>query len=208
MSSVSNRAGITVAVALLVSLSACSGTPAATEPAQSEDVVASIGPVSTPISTPVPEDSTAPQATSADPDNGQGRPAMITLVLSGTSDSDGSYTSNGPARFCGDADFHLTGSRRAFSFEFPWTGDYQIGDVTFGADDLVPGSSTSVFHIGVNVHTATGGEPPATVVDTTLSGNTGSASVSDAGGTTTVTVDGSDDIGQTIHMMATCAPRT
>jgi hypothetical protein len=45
------------------------------------------------------------------------------------------------------------------------------------------------------------------VVDTSNSGSGGSAQLSDSGGTTTLTVTGSDDIGQTLHMVATCGPR-
>ena len=96
------------------------------------------------------------------------------------------------------------------SFEFPLDGgDDQIGDVTFSADDLVPGTSTTSFHIGVNVKTADGHEPPATVVDTAQAGSddSGSAQMAESGGTTTLTVDGADELGQSIQMTATCGPR-
>ena len=195
---------VAAAIALLLALSACSGAPAATESAKSEDVVASLAPETAPAA----EDSTAPQATSTGGAGvGVDRPATITLDLSATADSDGSYTSTGPARLCGDAEINLTGNTRAFNFEFPHSGDYEIIDVTFGADDLLPGSSTSAFHLGVDVHAKAGGEPPGTIVDTSNAGNSGTAQLSDSGGTTTLTVDGSDDIGQTIHMTATCGPR-
>lgn len=201
----SNRPRTAVAVALMLALSACGGTPAASEPARSEGVA-----TIRPTSTPTVENPTPAQETTAEPDNGNGRPATITLVLSGTkTQSDGSYTSSGPARFCGDAVIHFTGNTRAFNFEFPATGDYEIGDVTFSADDLLPGSSTTVFHIGVNVTAKDGHEPPATVVDTALAGSddTGSAQLSEAGGTTTLIVEGADEVGQSIHMTATCGRR-
>ena len=101
----------------------------------------------------------------------------------------------------------LDGNLRAFYFQFPLDGTTEIGDVTFNADDLVAGSTTEAFHIGVNVTTKDGGQPPATVVDTSLSGNTGSAQRADSGGTTTLTVDGSDDVGQTVHLVAICGPK-
>ena len=203
--------GIAVCFALLLALAGCagtaSGTPAATQPSQSEDVDASAAPSTEPSSEPVPDSSIAPQPTASTADLGIDRPATINLDISGTPDSNGSYTSSGPARLCGDAQINLTGNIRAFNFEFPHDGDFEIVDVTFSADDLVAGSSTSSFHLDVTVHAKSGGEPPATVVDTSNAGNSGSAQLSDSGGTTTLTVTGSDDIGQTLHMVATCGPK-
>ena len=135
------------------------------EPAPTTEVV-------TPSPLPV---ETAP----AEVDSGNGRPASITLELSGTTtQADGSYTSSGVARLCGNAVMNLTGNVREFSFEFPNdSDDHQIGDVTFSAQDLLPGATTTSFHIGVSVTTADGHEPPATVVDTEQAGSddTGSA---------------------------------
>jgi len=198
------RIGIALAAALTLAMSACAGAPAPTEPAQSEDGAAS-GP---PEATAHVEDSSAPQAANTGGSGaGVDRPATIHLDISATPDSDGSYTATGPAPLCGDAQINLTGNTRAFNFEFPHSGDFEIIDVTFGADDLVPGSSTSAFHLGVDVHAKAGGEPPGTIVDTSNAGNGGTAQLSDSGGTTTLTVEGSDDIGQTLHLTATCGPR-
>ena len=200
---------IALAAALALVLAACGGGAAPTVgvtagPDQSQDV----GARETPEPTQGVEDSTAPQASSAQSDTGTDRPATIHLDLSGTdTDSDGGYTSSGPARLCGNGIAAELGNPRGFGFEFPHSGDYEIIDVTFAADDLVAGASTSTFRVDVTVHAKAGGEPPATVVDTSHSGNSGTAQLADAGGTITLTVDGSDDIGQTIHMVATCGPR-
>ena len=205
------RAGsrIALAAALALALAACGGGAAPTvgatvEPQQSADVQASVAPEATPTAA----DSSVPEASSAQYDTGTDRPATIHLDLSGTdTDSDGGYTSSGPARLCGNGIAAELGNPRGFGFEFPHTGDFEIIDVTFSADDLVAGASTSAFHLDVTVHAKAGGEPPATVVDTSHSGNSGTAQLADSGGTITLTVDGSDDIGQTIHMVATCGPR-
>jgi hypothetical protein len=201
---------IALTVTLALALSACGGGAAptggaTTGPVQPDDSGAS----AVPESTPAAGDSSGPQAPASTAiDDGVDRPASIHLDLSATdTSSDGSYTSSGPARLCGDAEVNLTGNLRAFNFEFPHSGDYEIVDVTFGADDLVSGAATSSFHLGVTVHAKAGGEPPATIVDTSNSGNSGTAQLSDSSGTTTLTVDGTDDIGQTIHMVATCGPR-
>lgn len=204
-----DRSRIAVALALVFALSACTGgTPAASEPDESEDVATMEPAPTTEVVTPSPLPvETAP----AEVDSGNGRPASITLELSGTTtQADGSYTSSGVARLCGNAVMNLTGNVREFSFEFPNdSDDHQIGDVTFSAQDLLPGATTTSFHIGVSVTTADGHEPPATVVDTEQAGSddTGSAQRSKIGGTTTLTLDASDEIGQTIHLTATCGPR-
>ena len=204
-----DRMSVAFSVTVLLALSACSGAPGTGEPtamAETETVA-----TSEPSTTPAAENPTPAESTASAPDNGNGRPASITLALSGTTtQADGTYSASGPARLCGNAVINLTGNLRQFSFEFPLdsAGD-QIGDVTFSAEDLVPGTSTASFHIGVNVKTAVGHEPPALVIDTAQAGSddSGSAQLAESGGTTTLIVDGADDLGQTIQMTATCGPR-
>ena len=201
-----HRTAFAPIVALVLSLSACSGAPAATEPIESEDVgtLTPAPPATTPHA-----DATAPNG-NVPPDSGNGRPAQLMLVLSGTStQSDGSYSASGPARLCGNGVYNLTGSLTAFNFEFPLDGDFEIKDVTFSAEDLLPGATNPTFHIGVNVRAKLGGEPPATVVHTDLpgSGDTGSAARSESNGTTTLTVQGTNDFGETVSLTATCGPR-
>lgn len=197
------------ALVVLLALAACGGSPGTGEPATSveTDAVAT----SEPTSPPAAESATPPEATAGEVDNGNGKPATISLVLSGTTTQvDGSYSGSGPARLCGNAVMNLTGNPREFSFEFPLDdGGDQIRDVTFSAEDLVPGTSTASFHIGVNVKAADGHEPPALVIDTEQAGSddTGSAQLAESAGTTTLTVDAADELGQTIQMTASCGPR-
>jgi hypothetical protein len=192
----------------VLAISACGGAAAPSEP---ESAIGSvIEETAAPPPTTTDDTAATPEPSTGEVDDGNGKPARIELTLSGTKNlSDGTYSSSGPARLCGDGVMHLTGNPKAFQFEFPLDGQSQIGDVTFSADDLLPGTSTSVFHVSVNVTTADGSQPAATVVHPDLagSGDTGTASRSESDGTITLVVDGSDDVGQTIHMTATCGPR-
>ena len=104
---------------------------------------------------------------------------------------------------------NLTGNQRAFSFQFPLElGPTTITDVTFHAGDLVPGSSTDALYVSVNVTTATGHEPPATVADSEAPtpGDIGEASLSESAGTRTLVVNATNDFGETIQLTASCAP--
>jgi len=205
------------ALALVTALvaAACTGGPgagSATRAPTSATGVETEEPAETAPGTPTPvePEPSEPGGNPDAPDIGDGRPATITIVLSGTStDSDGTYEASGPARLCGNALFNLTGSTTAFSFEYPQSSDEQINDVTFGAEDLVPGSSTTDFHLGVNVTTAKGHEPPATVInaDEPDSGDTGTAQLSDSNGATTLVANGTNDLGETATLTVTCGPR-
>jgi hypothetical protein len=202
------RTSASVVVAILITLSACGGSTATGEPGEPLETEAA---TSEPTAAPPTEPAAPVESTGSAPDSGNGRPSTVTAVLSGTTtQADGSYTGSGPARLCGNAVFNLTGDLDEFSFEFPLdaAGD-QISDVTFSADDLVPGASTEAFHIGVSVTTADGHQPPALVIDTEQEGSddSGSAQLADSGGTTTLTLNATDELGQSIQLTATCSPR-
>lgn len=196
-----------VAVALVLALAACSGTPAATGPAETDDV-ATLAPETTPAA-----DNSGPAATEGNGgvnDIGNGRPTTLSVTVAGTTTgADGSYSASGTTRICGNAQLNLTGNTRGFDYAFPFEGEHQIEDVTFDAEDLLPGTSTTSFNVDVNVVTSDGGHPPSIVIHPNVpdSGDTGSAQRSDAGGTTTLTVDATNDFGETIHLTATCGPR-
>ena len=134
----------------------------------------------------------------------------IKLTLTNTlTESDGVYTATGPARFCGNAVYNMTGNLRAFNFEFPADGQYDINDVSFGAGDLVDGTTTGLFTIGVNVITGAGGQPPATVIhpDQVGSGDSGSATRTESEGTTSLVVHAVNSAGETLDLQGTCGPR-
>lgn len=202
-----NRSRFSIGVALMLALAACSGTPAATAPSETDEG-ATLAPQAT-----APAETTAPVSTEGNGgvnDIGNGRPTTLTLTVSGTTTgADGSYSDSGTTRICGNAQLNLTGNTRGFDYSYPFDGEHQIEDVTFDAEDLLPGTSTTSFNVDVNVVASSGGHPPSIVIhpDDPSSGDTGSAQRTDAGGTTTVTVDAKNDAGESIHMTVTCGPR-
>lgn len=196
-----------VAFALVFGLSACSGTPAVSEPTESEDFPAATTATTTPAV--VNPTESAPDATASPNVAGFGRPAEVTLVLAGTMfEEDGAYTASGPARYCGNTQINLTGNLRAFGFEFAEPGEGDIEDITFSADDLVPGSTTTSFYLSANVVAPVGGTGPATIVQPKYpgSGDSGTASLSEADGTSTLIVQGTNVDGGSMNMTVTCGP--
>jgi hypothetical protein len=123
----------------------------------------------------------------------------------------GSYTSSGVARMCGETDplQSFTG-QRIFLVEFPL--DYNGGsifDVRFSSKTLVGAvRETGNFFVSVTVKAANGGRPPAYVVDTErpAPGNSGTASLGVKDGVATLRVTASDTLGQTLNLTVTCGP--
>ncbi len=210
------RADMTLALALglavalaLVTLNACGGqpsvaTPTIAEPAPTEE------PTNEPQSTPVNEPSTpASPAATGEADSGNDWPTSVTADLNPgiyvNEFANGSFTSAGPATACGNAFPSLF--PRAFNLYFPHdSAHHDIEDVTFDAEDLVPGTSTALFYISVSIDTPSAGSPPATVIDTrdAASGATGLAQVSESDGTRTVVIDATGDGDTSIHLTAVC----
>lgn len=203
----STRPRIALAVALVLLLSACSGTPVVTAPAGTDD-----GPAVTQGATAAPGNTepAATEGTGTENDIGNGRPTTLTLTVSGTTTGgDGSYSATGTTRICGNAQLNLTGNTRGFDYAFPFEGEHQIEDVTFDAEDLLPGTSTTSFNVDVNVVASDGHRPPSIVIQPNDpdSGDSGTAQRTDANGTTTLTVNATSDFGETISMTVTCGPR-
>lgn len=201
-------------VFVLLVLGACSGSPAATSPTPFDTEPFETEPVDT---EPAATDTVEPEPTASEAtasglplSDGNGWPMTVSATLTGTfGDSDGSYSGSGAARWCGDAVTHLTGNKRSFNFEFPLdTTTGNINDVTFSADDLVPGTSTTTFHISVNVHTGAGFDPAATVVDPGTTGiassGKGSASLAVDGGTRTLDLQATSDYGENVKLKGSC----
>ena len=201
-------AGVTV---LLVVITACGGaapvtTPTA-QPHETEDV-ATFQPVTTPETTAVPPAGATDSTASLD--SGTDWPTTVTVTLSTgiyTNEyGDGTFSSAGTARQCGTDEF----GPRGFSFGFPKDIEqhHDVEDVTFGADELLPGTSTSSFSISVNIDPAVQGLRPATVLNPSnpQSGDTGTAQLSVVNGTRSLTVDAAGQGGVTIHLVAVCSP--
>jgi hypothetical protein len=190
-------------MSLALVFAACAGAPATTAPIQSDDVP-SVAPAATSLGVP-----TEPAETAAGNILGNGRPVDITVTIAGTTASDGTYHATGVSRACGNAMINFTGNTRAFNLEFPFEATTEVDDVSFAAEDLVAGSTTSMFHVDVNVLPNGGEHPPSLVIDTTESGpagHTGTAQRTESSGTTTLVVDAVDDLGASLHLTATCGP--
>jgi hypothetical protein len=138
------------------------------------------------------------------------RPVTVSATLGNSPKLyNGQYTSSGVGRMCGETDplQSFTGQRQ-FIVEFPL--DYNGGsvvDLRFSSKTLV-GSvrQTATFFASITVKAANGGAPPAYVVDTERPAprNAGTASLTVVKGEATLTVKGSDALGQTLELTVTC----
>lgn len=124
---------------------------------------------------------------------------------------DGSFALTGTSGVCGEIpkDASLTGTA-TFVIEFPSDGDGKgpINAIAFGSNELVGGvTKSSVFRLMITVVTAKGGRPPAYVLNTDSKNpkNTGTATLTNKGGVTTLTVAGQNDMGETITLTVTCS---
>lgn len=189
-----------------LALAGCGGTGTATQPVdplETDEV-----PIVTPVAT-VAGDPTAPPDSNGGPaDNGNGWPVTVTVTISGTNDSDGSYGATALARGCGNPFASIDPTAPAFTFEFPLDGEHNPRDIAFSAEDLRPGASTTLLHVGVSIVNAEGREPAATVVDSALldSRDTGQASLTEADGKRTLVVNATNSFGESIQLTAVCGP--
>jgi hypothetical protein len=142
-----------------------------------------------------------------------GHPTEVTVVIQNTFDKfDGTYTSAQVSRLCGETDpaQFFTGERE-FLAEFPsdLEPNARITDVTFYSHALVGATRESdSFFVSVHVITADGGEYPALVIDTErpAPGHIGKATLTVAGDTTTLRVQGHDDLGRSLDLNLVCRP--
>ena len=195
---------------LLVVIAACGAaapvtTPTA-QPNETEDV-SSFQPVTTPETTVAPP--AGPTDSTASLDSGLDWPTTVDATMStGIYDkefADGEFTSTATARQCGTSAF-LPGG---FEFGFPHDIEHHdVEDVTFGAQELLPGTSTSSFSISVNIDSAAQDLRPLTSLDPSnpQSGDTGTAQLSVVNGKRSLTVDAAGEGGVTIHLVAVCTP--
>ncbi|NOT26215.1 MAG: hypothetical protein HOP16_08930 [Acidobacteria bacterium] len=137
------------------------------------------------------------------------RPVSVSATLGNSPKLyNGQYTSSGVGRLCGETDPLQFFGGRQFIAEFPL--DYNGGsifDLRFSSKTLV-GSvrETGTFFVSITVKAANGGTPPAYVLDTERPAprNSGTASLSVVKGEATLTVKGSDSLGQTLELTVTC----
>jgi hypothetical protein len=138
------------------------------------------------------------------------RPVTVSATL-GSSPTlyNGQYTSSGVGRMCGETDpLQSFSGQRQFVVEFPLDDNGgSVVDLRFSSKTLV-GSvrQTATFFVSITVKAANGGAPPAYVMDTERPAprNSGTASLTMVKGEATLTVKGSDSLGQTLELTVTC----
>jgi hypothetical protein len=137
------------------------------------------------------------------------RPVSVSATLGNSPKLyNGQYTSSGVGRLCGETDpLQFIGGHQ-FIAEFPL--DYNGGsivDLRFSSKTLV-GSvrETGTFFVSITVKAANGGAPPAYVLDTERPAprNSGTVSLTVVKGEATLTVRGSDALGQTLELTVAC----
>jgi hypothetical protein len=122
---------------------------------------------------------------------------------------DGSFSESGIAKYCGNVAYNMTGNERGFGL-YLWndkTGD-QIALIEFGTQDLVPGSTATVFDIDVYGHGGPLSAQASVVIHAGQTGmaeiGTGTAQLTVAGGTRTVDIDVTDEDGANVKVHAVC----
>jgi hypothetical protein len=139
------------------------------------------------------------------------RPATGTAIIAGSRGRyDGTFTGSGTASVCGEIprEASLTGVA-TFVVEYPYDdpGAAPLQSIAFGSKQLVGKDTVSTaFTLNVHVRTADGGRPPAYVLNTD-GGNgkdRGTATLSRKKSTLTLTVRGSNDMGETIELVLVC----
>lgn len=138
------------------------------------------------------------------------RPAEAQAVISG-SRYDGTYSLGEVARVCGEVppEMNFSGVPVFTVHLYPEDGEAELMDVTFDSKELVGGvTATAKFFLSLNVHTPSGGSPPAFVLDTSKPNTAGTAELSYPDpGTVKLNVHGFDDMGVTYDLELTCMPR-
>ena len=141
-----------------------------------------------------------------------GRRTTATAQISGSPRlRDGAFTASGVSGVCGviPKEASMTGEA-SFVIEFP--NDAPTGTVTsvaFGSKQLVGGVTTATaFRLSVGVLTANGGRPPAYVLntDSPQAKASGTATLSEEKGVTTLHVTGREVMGETIALTVVCSP--
>jgi hypothetical protein len=127
---------------------------------------------------------------------------------------DGTYTLSQTSRGCGEVTQAMVDSfqrvSRMYVVDFPVAdgGDYEINDVTFFSAALVGGVTTTTrFHLSVNVKSTQIGHPAAYVLDTERPNMTGTATLISKAGTDRLRVNGVNDRGETVDLTVVCKPR-
>jgi hypothetical protein len=144
------------------------------------------------------------------PDTSSQRPTDVTLVMGNSRTYAGSYRASGMSRICGYGPLRdMAGFVDGFTLMFPDGEDLEITDINFSADTLPVGKTTPSFYIAISLKAKQGGRPAAYVVraNEPRFKETGTATLTAQGGTATLRVIGTNDMGETMDMTAVCKPQ-
>src|SRR5512144_962360 len=144
------------------------------------------------------------------PDTSSQRPTDVTLIMGNSRTYAGSYRASGMSRICGYGPLRdMAGFVDGFTLMFPDGEDLEIIDINFSADTLPVGRTTPSFYIANSLKARQGGTPPAYVVraNEPRFKENGTSTLTARGGTATLRVIGTNDIGETMDMTAVCKPQ-
>ncbi|HSD30952.1 MAG TPA: hypothetical protein VLB49_03510 [Gemmatimonadales bacterium] len=143
-------------------------------------------------------------------DTSSQRPTDVTLIMGNSRRYAGSYRASGMSRICGYGPLRdMAGFVDGFTLMFPDGEDLEITDINFSADTLPVGKTTPSFYIAISLKAKQGGTPAAYVVraNEPRFKETGTATLTAQGGTATLRVKGTNDMGETMDMTAVCKPQ-
>jgi hypothetical protein len=151
-----------------------------------------------------------PAVSAQTPDTSSQRPTDVTLIMGNSRTYAGSYRASGMSRICGYGPLRdMAGFVDGFTLMFPDGEDLEIIDINFNADTLPVGRTTPSFYIAISLKAKQGGTPAAYVVraNEPRFKETGTATLTVQGGTATLRVKGTNDMGETMDMTAVCKPQ-
>lgn len=138
------------------------------------------------------------------------RPTDVSLTITNSPRYSGSYQSSGISRICGTMDLGYPHRKLAFTVEFPDDEpNLAVRSLAFDADTLPIGATVRSFHLSVGITTPQGEKPADFVVRANRPQykETGTATLQAKGGTATLTIDGTNDMGVGLTLSIVCRPR-
>ena len=139
------------------------------------------------------------------------RPADASVVIENSSRYEGAFALSTLARVCGEvpAELNFAGVPAFVVHFYPESGQGEIRDISFDSKELVGGVTTSsTFFLSAGVHSPSIGSPPAYVLDTSRPGVSGVAELtSPEPGTQELTIEGVNEMGESIRLSLKCKPR-
>ena len=148
------------------------------------------------------------------PDSTLLRPTEVTVRVSNDPRLTGAYRSSGVSTKCGLADYGYPHRAHSFAVEFPddpSATPMEVAGVTFDADTLASGTTSSSFYLSIRLDTPRTGTPPALVVRAKEPrfDEPGTVTRTTADGTETLTIVGTATSGTKVRLEVTivCRPR-